>query len=117
MESLKYIYHLPFSQRSEFCKIMNQNDKWEELAGKSSESPSTYKIYIYLTLLLLLLVFFLFLHIKLHFTLSLSIVYATFILFLIISCDKLSMRGKSMYFIKLEFFSYYYNIDRYLDEV
>lgn len=32
-ESLKYIYHLPFSERSEFCKIMNQNDKWEELAG------------------------------------------------------------------------------------
>lgn len=39
MESLKYIYHLPFSERSEFCKIMNQNDKWEELAGKSSEGP------------------------------------------------------------------------------
>ncbi|KAL6433336.1 hypothetical protein ACFW04_006478 [Cataglyphis niger] len=33
MESLKYIYHLPFFERSEFCKIMNQNDKWEELAG------------------------------------------------------------------------------------
>ncbi|XP_050453434.1 serine/threonine-protein kinase pelle isoform X1 [Cataglyphis hispanica] len=32
-ESLKYIYHLPFFERSEFCKIMNQNDKWEELAG------------------------------------------------------------------------------------
>ncbi|XP_011337953.2 serine/threonine-protein kinase pelle isoform X1 [Ooceraea biroi] len=26
-----YIYHLPFFARSEFCKIMNQNDKWEEL--------------------------------------------------------------------------------------
>ncbi|XP_036148239.1 serine/threonine-protein kinase pelle [Monomorium pharaonis] len=33
MENIKYIYHLPFSERSEFCKIMNQNDKWEELAG------------------------------------------------------------------------------------
>ncbi|XP_024875292.1 serine/threonine-protein kinase pelle-like [Temnothorax curvispinosus] len=32
-ESIKYIYHLPFVERSEFCKIMNQNDKWEELAG------------------------------------------------------------------------------------
>jgi len=33
MDNIKYIYHLPFSERSEFCKIMNQNDKWEELAG------------------------------------------------------------------------------------
>lgn len=32
-ENVKYIYHLPFSERSEFCKILNQNDKWEELAG------------------------------------------------------------------------------------
>lgn len=29
----KYIYDLPFSQRAELCKILNQNDKWEELAG------------------------------------------------------------------------------------
>ncbi|XP_011163408.1 serine/threonine-protein kinase pelle [Solenopsis invicta] len=33
MENIKYIYDLPFTERSEFCKIMNQNDKWEELAG------------------------------------------------------------------------------------
>ncbi|XP_020288743.1 serine/threonine-protein kinase pelle [Pseudomyrmex gracilis] len=32
-ENVKYVYQLPFSERSEFCKIMNQNDKWEELAG------------------------------------------------------------------------------------
>lgn len=38
-KNIKYIYHLPFPERSEFCKIMNQNDKWEELAGMSSESP------------------------------------------------------------------------------
>lgn len=56
-ESLKYIYHLPFSERSEFCKIMNQNDKWEELAGKSSKSDDSmisYKVFnttIYLILL------------------------------------------------------------------
>ncbi|XP_011870813.1 PREDICTED: serine/threonine-protein kinase pelle [Vollenhovia emeryi] len=33
MENMKYIYHLPFLERLEFCKIMNQNDKWEALAG------------------------------------------------------------------------------------
>ncbi|XP_032674324.1 pelle-like serine/threonine-protein kinase pik-1 isoform X1 [Odontomachus brunneus] len=32
-EGNKYIYHLPFLERSELCKILNQNDKWEELAG------------------------------------------------------------------------------------
>ncbi|RLU19319.1 hypothetical protein DMN91_007876 [Ooceraea biroi] len=36
-----YIYHLPFFARSEFCKIMNQNDKWEELEKDySCKSPS-----------------------------------------------------------------------------
>lgn len=33
-DKIKYIYHLPFFERSELCKILNQNDKWEELAGK-----------------------------------------------------------------------------------
>ncbi|KAG7212603.1 hypothetical protein KM043_012896 [Ampulex compressa] len=32
-EKIKYVYHLPFFERSELCKILNQNDKWEELAG------------------------------------------------------------------------------------
>lgn len=32
-ENMKYIYHLPFFARSALCKILNQNDKWEELAG------------------------------------------------------------------------------------
>lgn len=32
-DKIKYIYHLPFFERSELCKILNQNDKWEELAG------------------------------------------------------------------------------------
>ncbi|XP_076754652.1 serine/threonine-protein kinase pelle [Xylocopa sonorina] len=32
-DKIKYIYQLPFSERSELCKILNQNDKWEELAG------------------------------------------------------------------------------------
>ncbi|XP_043262635.1 serine/threonine-protein kinase pelle isoform X2 [Colletes gigas] len=32
-DKIKYIYQLPFFERSEFCKILNQNDKWEELAG------------------------------------------------------------------------------------
>ncbi|XP_012280923.1 serine/threonine-protein kinase pelle [Orussus abietinus] len=31
--SIKYIYNLPFSERVELCRILNQNDKWEELAG------------------------------------------------------------------------------------
>ncbi|XP_003701323.2 serine/threonine-protein kinase pelle [Megachile rotundata] len=31
--NIKYIYQLPFLERSELCKILNQNDKWEELAG------------------------------------------------------------------------------------
>lgn len=51
-ESKKYIYDLPFLEWSEFCKIMNQNDKWEELAGKSSEISNAYKVYIHLILLL-----------------------------------------------------------------
>lgn len=29
-----YIYNLPFCERTELCKILNQSDKWEELAGK-----------------------------------------------------------------------------------
>jgi len=40
-KNIKYIYHLPFSERAEFCKIMNQNDKWEELAGMWAESLDT----------------------------------------------------------------------------
>ncbi|CAK9798152.1 Pelle-like serine/threonine-protein kinase pik-1 [Anthophora plagiata] len=28
-----YIYQLPFFERSELCKLLNQDDKWEELAG------------------------------------------------------------------------------------
>ncbi|XP_015432237.1 PREDICTED: serine/threonine-protein kinase pelle [Dufourea novaeangliae] len=32
-DNVKYIYQLPFFERSELCKILNQNDKWEELAG------------------------------------------------------------------------------------
>lgn len=32
-DNIKYIYQLPFFERSELCKILNQNDKWEELAG------------------------------------------------------------------------------------
>ncbi|KAK0167119.1 hypothetical protein PV327_004558 [Microctonus hyperodae] len=29
-----YIYDLPFCERTELCKILNQSDKWEELAGR-----------------------------------------------------------------------------------
>ncbi|XP_017888513.1 serine/threonine-protein kinase pelle [Ceratina calcarata] len=32
-DKIKYIYQVPFFERSELCKILNQNDKWEELAG------------------------------------------------------------------------------------
>lgn len=34
VKNIKYVYNLPFFERSELCKILNQNDKWEELAGK-----------------------------------------------------------------------------------
>lgn len=33
-EKCKYIYSLPYNARVELCNILNQNDKWEELAGK-----------------------------------------------------------------------------------
>ncbi|XP_057332944.1 pelle-like serine/threonine-protein kinase pik-1 [Microplitis mediator] len=33
-EKYKYIYNLPYNERVEFCNILNQNDKWEELAGR-----------------------------------------------------------------------------------
>ncbi|KOX69995.1 Serine/threonine-protein kinase pelle [Melipona quadrifasciata] len=33
-DNIKYIYQLPFFERSELCKILNQNDKWEELAER-----------------------------------------------------------------------------------
>ena len=32
-DKIKYVYQLPFFERLELCKILNQNDKWEELAG------------------------------------------------------------------------------------
>lgn len=28
-----YIYNLPYHERKELCKILDQNDKWEELGG------------------------------------------------------------------------------------
>ena len=34
-ESVKYIYDLPYFVRKNLCTILNQYDKWEELAGKS----------------------------------------------------------------------------------
>lgn len=37
-DNITYIYQLPFFERSELCKILNQNDKWEELAGKSQKN-------------------------------------------------------------------------------
>ncbi|XP_074110033.1 serine/threonine-protein kinase pelle [Cotesia typhae] len=33
-EKCKYIYNLPYNARVELCNILNQNDKWEELAGR-----------------------------------------------------------------------------------
>ncbi|XP_066584677.1 serine/threonine-protein kinase pelle-like [Prorops nasuta] len=33
-EEIKYIYELPYSPRVQFCTIMNQHNKWEELAGQ-----------------------------------------------------------------------------------
>ncbi|XP_001599847.1 pelle-like serine/threonine-protein kinase pik-1 [Nasonia vitripennis] len=32
-KSIKFIYQLPYLERVELCKILNQNNKWEELAG------------------------------------------------------------------------------------
>lgn len=28
-----YIYHLPHSERRDLCRILDQNNKWEELGG------------------------------------------------------------------------------------
>ncbi|KAI4481603.1 hypothetical protein M0802_013903 [Mischocyttarus mexicanus] len=33
-KNVKYIYQLPASERFEICKILDQDNKWEELAGK-----------------------------------------------------------------------------------
>ena len=33
-ENYKYIYNLPYIERSELCKILNEENKWEALAGK-----------------------------------------------------------------------------------
>ncbi|XP_033338901.1 serine/threonine-protein kinase pelle isoform X1 [Megalopta genalis] len=33
VDKVKYIYQLPFFERLELCKMLNQHDKWEELAG------------------------------------------------------------------------------------
>lgn len=33
-KNVKYIYQLPAFERLEICKILDQDDKWEELAGK-----------------------------------------------------------------------------------
>lgn len=35
VDNYEYIYDLPYIQRAELCDILNQNNKWEELAGKS----------------------------------------------------------------------------------
>ncbi|XP_034941995.1 pelle-like serine/threonine-protein kinase pik-1 [Chelonus insularis] len=32
-EKIKYIYDLPFRERTELCNILNQNSTWEQLAG------------------------------------------------------------------------------------
>jgi hypothetical protein len=42
-----YIYDLPYAARSEFCKIMNFNEKWEELAGTSLRKFLTFIHYIH----------------------------------------------------------------------
>lgn len=30
---IKYIYSLPFIERTELCRILDQNNKWKNLAG------------------------------------------------------------------------------------
>lgn len=32
-----YIYEIPYFIRMELCRILNQNDKWEELGKYSSQ--------------------------------------------------------------------------------
>ncbi|XP_071454890.1 serine/threonine-protein kinase pelle [Hetaerina americana] len=32
--NIKYIYDLPYFERKELCRILDHNDKWEELGGK-----------------------------------------------------------------------------------
>lgn len=34
VENYRYIYDLPYIERQELCDLLNQNNKWEELAGK-----------------------------------------------------------------------------------
>lgn len=34
VRNVKYIYQLPALERLEICKILDKDDKWEELAGK-----------------------------------------------------------------------------------
>ncbi|KAK2577976.1 hypothetical protein KPH14_008411 [Odynerus spinipes] len=34
VKNIKYIHQLPALERSKICKILDQNDKWEELAGR-----------------------------------------------------------------------------------
>lgn len=28
-----YVYHLPYAERMQLCKVLDQNNRWEELAG------------------------------------------------------------------------------------
>jgi hypothetical protein len=32
--SVRYVYHLPYFERRELCRILDRMDKWEELGKK-----------------------------------------------------------------------------------
>lgn len=32
-QQIKFIYDLPYIEREKFCLMLNQGNKWEELAG------------------------------------------------------------------------------------
>ena len=33
IEKFKYVYNIPYLERRNLCKILNRNNKWQELAG------------------------------------------------------------------------------------
>ena len=35
-QQIKFIYDLPYIEREKFCSMLNQGNKWEELAGMLS---------------------------------------------------------------------------------
>lgn len=52
----KYIYEMGYLVRMDLCKILNQNGKWEELAGKYMFKPNLKIVSVMLKLVIFLLI-------------------------------------------------------------